>query len=84
MMLMAALVSSTAASRPSATKKTWDFEKDEPGKIAEGFTNEVGQWEVAKDGDNHVLYQKAKNEDATFNVAWSRGPATRTSISASS
>jgi hypothetical protein len=51
------------------TKKTWDFEKDEPGKIANGFTNEVGTWEVANDGDNHVLYQKAKNDDATFNVA---------------
>jgi len=22
------------------TKKTWDFEQDEPGKIAKGFTNE--------------------------------------------
>ncbi len=55
------------------TKKTWDFESDEPGKIAKGFTNEVGQWEVAKDGDNHVLYQKAKNDDATFNVALVEG-----------
>jgi hypothetical protein len=54
-------------------KKTWDFEADEPGKIARSFTNEVGQWEVAKDGDNHVLYQKAKNEDATFNVALVEG-----------
>ena len=52
-----------------STKKTWDFESDEPGKIAKGFVNQVGQWEVAKDGDNHVLYQKAKNDDATFNVA---------------
>ena len=52
-----------------STKKTWDFESDEPGKIAKGFINEVGQWEVAKDGDNHVLYQKAKNDDSTFNVA---------------
>jgi Domain of Unknown Function (DUF1080) len=50
-------------------KQTWDFEADEPGKIAKGFTNEVGQWEVAQDGDNHVLYQRAKNDDATFNVA---------------
>ena len=31
------------------------------------------QWEVAKDGENHVLYQKAKNEDATFNVALVEG-----------
>jgi hypothetical protein len=52
-----------------AAKKTWDFESDALGKIAKGFTNEVGQWEVAPDGDNHVLYQKAKNEDAIFNVA---------------
>jgi hypothetical protein len=56
-----------------STKKTWDFESDEPGKIAKGFVNEVGQWEVAKDGDNHVLYQKAKNDDPIFNVALADG-----------
>jgi hypothetical protein len=50
-------------------KMTWDFEADEPGRIAKGFTNEVGRWEVAKDGDNHVLAQKAKNDDPIFNVA---------------
>ena len=27
------------------------------------------RWEVAQDGDNHVLAQKAKNDDGTFNVA---------------
>ncbi len=42
------------------TKKTWDFEKEEPGRLAKGFTSEVGQWEVAKDGDNHVLYYPGK------------------------
>jgi Domain of Unknown Function (DUF1080) len=68
LMLIAALISGMSLAA-EATKKRWDFEKDEPGKIANGFTNEVGQWEVAKDGDNHVLYQKAKNDDATFNVA---------------
>jgi 3-keto-disaccharide hydrolase len=52
-----------------ATKRVWDFEADAPGKIAKGFTSEVGQWEVATDGENHVLYQKARNEDAIFNVA---------------
>ena len=56
-----------------STKKTWDFESDEPGKIAKGFSNEVGLWEVTKDGDNHVLYQKAKNDDSTFNVALIQG-----------
>jgi hypothetical protein len=56
-----------------AAEKTWDFESDAPGTIAKGFTNEVGQWEVAKDGDNHVLHQKAKNDDSTFNVALVEG-----------
>jgi hypothetical protein len=50
-------------------KQTWGFESDAPGMIAKGFTNEVGQWEVAKDGDNHILYQQAKNDDSTFNLA---------------
>lgn len=54
-------------------RRVWDFEADAPGKIAQGFTNEVGQWEVATDGENHVLYQKARNEDATFNVAFVEG-----------
>jgi uncharacterized protein (TIGR03067 family) len=56
-----------------SAKKTWDFEADQPGKIPTGFTNEVGRWEVAKHGDNHVLAQKAKNDDATFNVALVEG-----------
>jgi hypothetical protein len=58
-------------------KQTWDFEADEPGRIAKGFSNEVGQWEVARDGDNRVLYQKAKNEDAVFNVALVQGTSYR-------
>jgi hypothetical protein len=70
--LIAALISG-AVLAAEATKKSWDFESDEPGKIAKGFVNEVGQWEVAKDGDNHVLYQKAKNDDSTFNVALVHG-----------
>jgi hypothetical protein len=52
----------------AAPKAHWDFEDDTPGKIAKGFQNEVGQWEVALDGTNHVLYQKAKNDDPVFNV----------------
>jgi hypothetical protein len=68
-----ALLISVISLADETTKKTWDFEKDEPGKIATGFTNEVGTWEVANDGDNHVLYQKAKNDDATFNIALVQG-----------
>ena len=70
--LIAAMISGMLIAA-DLTKKTWDFEKDESGRIAKGFTNEVGQWEVANDGDNHVLYQKAKNDDATFNVALVEG-----------
>jgi len=70
--LIAALISGMSLAAEAA-KKTGDFEKDEPGKIAKSFSNEVGQWEVAKDGDNHVLHQKAKNEDATFNVTLVQG-----------
>jgi Domain of Unknown Function (DUF1080) len=52
-----------------AKKRAWDFESDEPGRIAGGFSAEVGTWEVVRDGDNRVLAQKATNPDATFNVA---------------
>lgn len=48
---------------------TWDFEKDAPGGPARGFEAAAGTWEVVQDGDNHVLAQKAKSDDATFNVA---------------
>jgi len=63
------VLSSGISFTADAEEKTWDFESDAPGTIANGFTSEVGQWEVAKDGDNRVLYQKAKNDDSTFNVA---------------
>jgi hypothetical protein len=48
---------------------TWDFESDAVGKPARGFTTEVGRWEVAQDGTNHVLAQLAENENRVYNVA---------------
>jgi hypothetical protein len=50
-------------------QQVWNFTEDQPGTIARGFQAAVGRWEVVLDGDNHVLAQKAKNDDATFNVA---------------
>lgn len=50
------------------SKKTWNFESDEPGKIARGFTSEVGTWEIVIEGGNKVLAQTARNDDETFNV----------------
>jgi hypothetical protein len=55
------------------TKRSWDFESDEPGMSAKGFANPVGEWTVATEGANKVLHQKAKNPDATFNVALAEG-----------
>jgi hypothetical protein len=54
-------------------QRSWDFESDELDKVARGFTPEVGTWEVARDGDNRVLFQKARNEDNTFNIALVHG-----------
>ncbi len=50
-------------------KRTWDFQADAPGKVASGFTTEVGAWEVAADGSNRVLHQKAESEKRAFNIA---------------
>jgi hypothetical protein len=72
-LLFASVLFSAAVCAAVAARSVWDFEKDEPGRIARGFSGEVGQWEVATDGANHVLFQKAKNEDATFNVALVQG-----------
>jgi hypothetical protein len=62
-----------ALAAAATAPQVWDFEADEPGQIARGFSAEAGIWEVARDGDNHVLYQKAKNGDDVFNLALVRG-----------
>ena len=71
--LCGSAISFGMAASQEAKKSTWDFESDEPGSIAKGFTSEVGQWEIAKEGANRVLHQKAKSDDATFNVALAEG-----------
>ena len=55
------------------SKMLWAFESDQPGRSAKGFTGQVGTWEVVQDGDNHVLAQKAKNDDDTFNIVLVEG-----------
>jgi hypothetical protein len=70
--LLLAIAATLGHFRPTSAmtkaKTVWTFESDQPGKIARGFTAKVGTWEVAQDGQNHVLAQKAKNDDDTFNV----------------
>lgn len=58
-------------------KQSWDFEKDQPGKIAGGFTNEVGLWEVGTDGNNHVLAQRAASDRPAFNLTLIEGTSYR-------
>ncbi len=68
--MIARTLIAVAAVVAASQAKTWDFQKDEPGKIANGFKAEVGAWAVAKDGDNLVLEQTAKNANAVYNIAF--------------
>jgi hypothetical protein len=49
-------------------KKTWNFNDDETGAIAKGFTNEVGEWKVASSDKGKALTQTAKNPNSVFNI----------------
>jgi hypothetical protein len=49
-------------------KRTWNFDDDESGVIAKGFTNEVGEWKVAASDSGKALAQSAKNSNSVFNV----------------
>lgn len=51
-----------------AAKKTWSFDDQEPGKIAAGFTNEVGAWSVTQTDESKALAQTAKNGNPVFNL----------------
>jgi hypothetical protein len=51
------------------TKKTWSFDDGQLGNVPAGFHPEVGEWRVADDGGNKVLFQSAKNPDEVFNLA---------------
>src|SRR5688500_4904428 len=52
--------------------KSWNFDQERAGTIAQTFTNEVGDWKVLADGDApgkpNVLAQLAKSSGPTFNM----------------
>ena len=54
------------------TKNTWTFDNDQPGQIAGGFANEMGDWKVVADAGApskpNVLAQTAKSSSSTFNL----------------
>jgi hypothetical protein len=60
---------SVSPHRPVIVNRVCEFDSDMLGNIANGFMQDVGTWEVVRDGDNPVMAQKAKSSDSTFNVA---------------
>ncbi|MGD0089964.1 MAG: family 16 glycoside hydrolase [Planctomycetota bacterium] len=56
-----------------ALAMTWNFDGDETGKLAKGFSNESGAWQVAKDetapSKPNVLAQTATEKKKAYNVA---------------
>jgi hypothetical protein len=50
-------------------KRTWTFDDEATGRIAKGFTNEVGEWSVVASDKGKALAQSAKNANAVFNIA---------------
>jgi hypothetical protein len=57
----------------AAEERTWNFDRDEAGKIAKDFSNESGDWEVVADesapSKPNALAQTASDMKAPFNVA---------------
>jgi len=49
-------------------KRMWTFDDEATGKIAKGFTNEVGEWSVVASDKGKALAQSAKNSNSTFNL----------------
>jgi len=49
--------------------RTWTFEDDAPGAIAQGFRGESGEWRVVATPEGKVLAQTATSPDAVFNIA---------------
>ena len=63
-----------------AVGQSWNFDKDAPGKIAAGWTNASGTWEVVADptapSKPNVLAQVSSNHSGSyFNVAVANEPS---------
>ncbi len=67
--LLVAITLQIVSGSPAGFGGTEGFEKDQPGKAAEGYFQTAGRWEVIDDAGNKVFAQLAKSPDAAFNVA---------------
>jgi hypothetical protein len=56
----------------SGGERSWNFDADKQGEIAEGLASEAGEWKVVADptapSKPNVLAQLAKNSGSTFNL----------------
>jgi hypothetical protein len=66
--LMLGAILSGALYAAEDVKRTWSFDDEATGRIAKGFTNEVGQWSVVASDSGKALAQSAKNPNAVFNI----------------
>lgn len=67
--LVASALAAGSLGAGDGNSKTWNFDRDAPGKIAQGFTQEVGVWTVVPSDRGQALAQTAKNPNSVFNVA---------------
>jgi len=71
----------TFATEPNMTSRVWSFDSDTTGRLAQGFSAEVGEWQVKTDdtapSKEHVLAQVAKSPKPTYNVALLSGTKAR-------
>jgi hypothetical protein len=71
------LLSATTALALDGSKKSWTFENDATGSIAQGFTNEAGEWKVVMTDEGKALAQVAERPNSDFNVALVEGTNAR-------
>ncbi len=76
-LLLLAIAAGVGATPPAPAKQVWDFEGDEPGKLAQGFSSEAGRWAVVAEAGHRVLAQQAESGDDTFNLALVAGTSAR-------
>src|SRR3954451_19224182 len=65
---IALLALTTSVFAQDSATRTWTFDDETAGRIARGFTNEVGQWSVVPSDQGKALAQSAKNANSIFNI----------------
>lgn len=54
-------------------KRTWNFDGDTTGVIAQGFSKEIGIWTVETSDSGKAFVQSAKNANPVFNLTFAGG-----------